>query len=289
MEKPIDFQERRKKFLNQNKAEIEIPTFMQNRNKETYTAKKEDRRRVQKNIKKNKKKILAKRIATVGLVGLIAFGGYKYYQDYQKENNSITLEQALDNGESLNSLKIDSSIENQLESIKEELSNNEMTNQELVELSTDINELQFDTLKTKLAKTLGVSEEDIKLYTKSVSRETGETYQSVEVQGGETYSKKELFKNNNTISDDISTYIKNIGEMQTLMGKMQKGDIDRNSIMKEYKSTIKEIDTMAAAKMSIDSKGNIRVDKINKKDLAKENDKTSREDKQIEDDGMELE
>ena len=46
MEKPIDFQERRKKFLNQNKAEIEIPTFMQNRNKETYTAKKEDRRRV---------------------------------------------------------------------------------------------------------------------------------------------------------------------------------------------------------------------------------------------------
>lgn len=286
MKNIIDFEERRKKFLKQNKAEIEIPTFMQKGKKEIYRGKKEQRRRAQKN-RNERKKTLARSAAIVLATGLIAFGGYKYYQDYQKENNAITLEQALDNGESLNSLKIDSSIETQLESIKEELSSNDITDQELINISTKINELQFDTLKTKLAKTLNVNEEDVKLYTKSVSKETGETYQSVEVQGGETYSKKDIFNRSNTISDDIATYIQNIGEMQTLMGKMQTGDIDRNSVMKEYKKTIREIDTMAASKMSIDGKGNIRVDKTNKKDLEK--DKTNKQDKQIEDDGMELE
>lgn len=294
MGKTINFEERRKKFVEQNREGIDIPNFMNNngtnRNKEVYKGKKENRRRVQTKNKKNRKRILAKRLATIGLVGLIAFGGYNYYKDYQQENNSITLEQALENGETLESLKIDSSIENQLDSIKNELSKNDMTNKELVGLSTRINELQFDTLKTKLSKTLGVSEEDIKLYTKIVSSQSGETYQSVEVEGRETYSKKELFKNNNTISDDIATYIENIGEMQALMGKMQTGDIDRNSMMKRYRETIKEIDTMAAAEMSIDSKGNISVEKINKKDLAKENEQTSKkENKQIEDDGIELE
>ena len=288
MGKTINFEERREKFLKRNRDGIEIPTFVQNRNKEVYKGKKEDRRRIQKKSKKNRKKILAKRIATIGLAGLIAFGGYNYYKDYQQENNSITLEQALDNGETLDSLKIDSSIEEQLEDIKEKLSNPDISNQELIQLSTRINELQFDTLKTKLAKTLSVDESDIKLYTGLVSKESGETYQSVEVKGGEIYSKKDLFTRKNTISNDIAEYIESIGNMQTAMGKMQTGDINRNNIMKEYKKIIREIDTMSAAKMSIDSKGNIRVDKINKKDLAKENDKTSREEKQIEDDGMEL-
>lgn len=298
MGKTINFEERRKKFVEQNREGIDIPNFMKNngtnRNKEVYKGKKENRRRVQTKNKKNRKRILAKRLATIGLVGLIAFGGYNYYKDYQQENNSITLEQALENGETLESLKIDSSIEERIKDIKEKLSNPDLSNQELIKLSIEINELQFDTLKTKLAKTLNVDESDIKLYTGLVSKESGETYQSVKVKGGETYSKEDLITDfvnkENTIDLNTAGYIEGIGNLMKFIGKSQEGNIDSDGIMKICKETIKEIDTMAAAEMSIDSKGNISVEKINKKDLAKENEQTSKkENKQIEDDGIELE
>lgn len=289
MGKTINFQEKRAEFLKQNKVDIEVPSFMQNTAREVYRGKKEQRKRLQRNKTKKRAKLM-KKIATLGLVGVLAFGGYKAYQTYQGANSSITLEEALNNGETLENLKIDTSIKNELESIKNELSQNEMTNQELLQLSTKINELQFDTLKTKLAKTLNVNEEDIKLYTDVVSNQTGETHESVEIKDGQIYNEKGLFDNSNTISSDITNYIKDIGEMQTLMGKMQTGDLDRNSIMKSYKSAINEIDQMAAAKMYIDGKGNISIQKENKKSLEKQENKDNiKEDNQISDDELGLE
>ena len=289
MGKTINFQEKRAEFLKQNKVDIEVPSFMQNTAREVYRGKKEQRKRLQRNKTKKRAKLM-KKIATLGLVGVLAFGGYKAYQTYQGANSSITLEEALNNGETLENLKIDTSIKNELESIKNELSQNEMTNQELLQLSTKINELQFDTLKTKLAKTLNVNEEDIKLYTDVVSNQTGETHESVEIKDGQIYNEKGLFDNSNTISSDITNYIKDIGEMQTLMGKMQTGDLDRNSIMKSYKSAINEIDQMAAAKMYIDGKGNISIQKENKKSLEKQENKDNiQEDNQISDDELGLE
>ena len=289
MGKTINFHEKRAEFLKQNKVDIEVPSFMQNMTREVYRGKKEQRKRLQRNKTKKRAKLM-KKIATLGLVGVLAFGGYKAYQTYQGANSSITLEEALNNGETLENLKIDTSIKNELESIKNELSQNEMTNQELLQLSTKINELQFDTLKTKLSKTLNVNEEDIKLYTDVVSNQTGETHESVEIKDGQTYNEKGLFDNSNTISSDITNYIKDIGEMQTLMGKMQTGDLDRNSIMKSYKSAINEIDQMAAAKMYIDGKGNISIQKENKKSLEKQENKDNiKEDNQISDDELDLE
>ena len=283
MGETIDFQEKRKEFLRQNKVDIEVPTFMQKQNREVYRASRKERERVQRHNSKRRRKALAKRLAIIGLVGLIAFGGYKGYQSYQEKNESITLEQALENGESLDTLKIDNSIKNELDSIKEELTGNNITNQELLQLSTKINNLQFDTLKTKLSKTLNVDESDITLHTGVVSNQTGETHESVQVQDGQTYVGKEIFNNTNTISYDISRYIKDIGEMQTLMGKMQTGDIDRNSIIKSYKSTIKEIEQMATSKMFVDDKGNISIQKLQKRDLEKEDNKIAKQDRQVDD------
>ena len=283
MGETIDFQEKRKEFLRQNKVDIEVPTFMQKQNREVYRASRKERERVQRHNSKLRRKAVAKRLATIGLVGLIAFGGYKGYQSYQEKNESITLEQALENGESLDTLKIDNSIKNELDSIKEELTGNNITNQELLQLSTKINNLQFDTLKTKLSKTLNVDESDITLHTGVVSNQTGETHESVQVQDGQTYVGKEIFNNTNTISYDISRYIKDIGEMQTMMGKMQTGDIDRNSIIKSYKSTIKEIEQMATSKMFVDDKGNISIQKLQKRDLEKEDNKIAKQDRQVDD------
>ena len=242
--------------------------------KERYTSKNNELKKV----RKTKRRL--KPWAKIALVGLIAFGGYKAYDIYstnQKENTPITLTQALENGDSLKDLKIDSSIKNELEEIKADLANKDISNSDLMALSTKINELQFDTIKTKLSKTLGAEESDITLSTGVESASEGTTRETVEVEGGKTYTNKELFKNENTIPSEISDYIKEIGDMQTLMGKLQEGDFNRNDILKEYKEAVKSIDQMAATKMTVDKKGNIYVEQIKQKDLKENNKETSRQ------------
>ena len=242
--------------------------------KERYTSKNNELKKV----RKTKRRL--KPWAKIALVGLIAFGGYKAYDIYstnQKENTPITLTQALENGDSLKDLKIDSSIKNELEEIKADLANKDISNSDLMALSTKINELQFDTIKTKLSKTLGAEESDITLSTGVESASEGTTRETVEVEGGKTYTNKELFKNENTIPSEISDYIKEIGDMQTLMGKLQEGDFNRNDILKEYKEAVKSIDQMAATKMTVDKKGNISVEQTKQKDLKENNKETSRQ------------
>ena len=242
--------------------------------KERYTSKNNELKK----LRKTKRRL--KPWAKIALVGLIAIGGYKAYDIYstnQKENTPITLTQALENGDSLKDLKIDNSIKNELEEIKADLANKDISNSDLMALSTKINELQFDTIKTKLSKTLGAEESDITLSTGVESASEGTTRETVEVEGGKTYTNKELFKNENTIPSEISDYIKEIGDMQTLMGKLQEGDFNRNDILKEYKEAVKSIDQMAATKMTVDKKGNIYVEQTKQKDLKENNKETSRQ------------
>lgn len=282
MGETVKFQEKRQEFLRKNKVELDVPKFAQEKNspsrkREVYRGSKEQRKRAQERNKRRRQKILAKRIGTIGLVGLIAFGGVKAVSEYNHNNAAITLEQALENGESLKTLKIDKSIEDELNEIKGKLANEEMSNEELIKLSTEINGLQFDNIKTKLSKTLKVDESDIELHTSVVSMQEGETYESVTVENGETYGKKGFLENKNTISDEISQYIKDIGKMQTLMGEIQSGDINRSDIFKEYKKAVKGIDQMAAAKMSVDEKGNITVEKTKVKELKENNKEKNKE------------
>ena len=242
--------------------------------KERYTSKNNELKK----IRKTKRRL--KPWAKIALVGLIFFKqktAYDIYSTNQKENTPITLTQALENGDSLKDLKIDSSIKNELEEIKADLANKDISNSDLMALSTKINELQFDTIKTKLSKTLGAEESDITLSTGVESASEGTTRETVEVEGGKTYTNKELFKNENTIPSEISDYIKEIGDMQTLMGKLQEGDFNRNDILKEYKEAVKSIDQMAATKMTVDKKGNISVEQTKQKDLKENNKETSRQ------------
>ena len=282
---------KREEFVKQ--YQVDVLPFMKDRKtrgakeKEVYKSKNNQLNKVRR--KRLKKPV--KRIATIGLAGLIAFGGYKAYSaynEYQKENTPITLDQALQNGESLESLKIDNTVKNELEDIKEELGKEDISNSDLMGLSIRINELQFDTIKTKLANTLGEEESDITLHTGVASE--GKTKESVEVKGGEKYTNKEFLKNENTISSEISDYIKEIGDMQGLMQELQEGDFKRDDILSKYKKLVKSTDQMAASKITVDKNGNISVEYTKVKDLKENNKETGKVNatREIDDDEMEL-
>ena len=261
-----------KEFRKSLQVEPQIAEFMtkeSKKQKETYTASKGT-------MKKAKRKVnwknTCKLIGEIGLAGLLAFGGYKAcqeYNEYKSQNTPITLEQAMKNGESLDELGIDKKIEKEIEDINNLLNKDEITNNEIIELSAKINNLQFDTIKTKLSNTLGVDEEDIKVFTDIVNN--GETTEErIEIKGGKIYTNKEFFKNSDTMTEDISNFIKDIGKIQGLMSDIQNKNMDRRECLKKYKQVMKNLDNFAAGKMTIDDKGNISMDYTKVSELDKE-------------------
>ena len=261
-----------KEFRKSLQVEPQIAEFMtkeSKKQKETYTASKGT-------MKKAKRKVnwknTCKLIGEIGLAGLLVFGGYKAcqeYNEYKSQNTPITLEQAMKNGESLDELGIDKKIEKEIEDINNLLNKDEITNNEIIELSAKINNLQFDTIKTKLSNTLGVDEEDIKVFTDIVNN--GETTEErIEIKGGKIYTNKEFFKNSDTMTEDISNFIKDIGKIQGLMGDIQNKNMDRRECLKKYKQVMKNLDNFAAGKMTIDDKGNISMDYTKVSELDKE-------------------
>lgn len=275
----ISFHDQKKEFLKNVKVEVDIPEFMKKRRTgdeiEQYTGKHNQMAKAINNRKKVKLTKSAKKLLKIGLAALIAFGGYKTYSEYsthKKENAPITLEEALENGETLKSLKIDGNVKNELEEVKQQLSDENITNRNLIELAPKIYNLQLDNLKTKLAMTLGVEEFDIHLHTNADPMDELETIEEIEVDGGETYSNISSSKNENTISKEISDYIIKTGDIETLIRQVQEGDFKRNDILKEYKEAVESIDQMAASKITIDKNGNISAEQTKVKDL-KENKK----------------
>jgi Tfp pilus assembly major pilin PilA len=134
----------------------------------------------------NKKKVAAVAAAVLAVGGTVK--GVDMYQNYQAQNTHITIEQALENGATLEKLGITKETEKEINSIDKMLENEDIENNELMKLAPRINSLQFDIIKEKLAKTLNVDKDDISLYTETADE--GKTAESVSIKNGEIFFKK---------------------------------------------------------------------------------------------------
>lgn len=239
-------------------------------------AKKEKSKRKLKRSKQQKKAIftgkLKRRIMALGLSAVALLGGYGLYSQYQQQNEPITLEQALENGENLDSLGIDNNILLEMQDIEKMLEKGNLTNEEIISLAPRISGLQFDMVKTKLSNILGVPENEIKLYTRPI--EEGKTRETIKTSNG-MYTNKDIFTYKNTIPSELSNYIKeDIGEMQDVMKKIQDGNINREEILEQYGEMIKNTSQLAASQMNVDEKGNITVEYTKVADLNKTSNQT---------------
>lgn len=212
----------------------------------------------------NNKKLNTKRVAAVATAGVLTVGGIavgaKKIMTPDTSENPIKIEEVAKNKSNLEKLGIDEKIVQNIISINEKLNDENITNKELIDLSVDINSLQFDVIKGKIAKTLGEDEEDIKLYSRGESE--GKTAQTIEV-SGKVYTEKDMFNRKDTIDEKIADYIKEVGSMQTLMQKLQNGDFNRDEVIKEYRDAMDSTEKVAAlAEISVDKYGNISMEEV---------------------------
>lgn len=271
MTKSMERQKRRKR-ANERKRQIRNGKRVKASKTKRDVMESENVRKTQmKNSKETKYKgNVKKKVVAFLLAGVTIAGGYNVaknvYNEYQQQNSPITLEQALEKGETLEILGINNNIVSEIQEIKTMLERDDLTNEEMIRLAPRISALQFDTAKTKLANTLGVSENDIKLYTRHA--EEGQTRETVETSNN-IYTNKDIFTYENTIPTEISNYIKEIASMQDTMQQLQEGNIDRKEILKKYNDKIENTSKFAATVIKVDEKGNISVKQTKVADLDK--------------------
>ena len=233
--------------------------------REKYAVPKTTKKTVKKAHKKSRIPKIAGRLLVAGLVGVAVFGGVKKYQEYKEyQNNRPALEDVLDDNITLEKLGLDDSIENKIEELKQRDIEN-LSNSELITLPEEINDVQFDIIKSKLSNVLGTYEGNIEVKQSVPNRV--EIYKDEELDKVFTEADKidEIInkigiKNGNLISPEIGKFISDIANMQTISEDITKGNINRDSIIKECKKSIENADKFAAEGMIKDGNSIKMVD-----------------------------
>ena len=123
----------------------------------------------------------------------------------------------------------------------------------------------MDTLKEKLAKALGVSEENITLapnYSWSANEQS--TASIIVTRDGEEtiYNTGDFLDWNNNISNEIRDGILNLGNTQTVNSMVRSGEFDRAEAIEQYRSGVDSASEIALKQMNIDENGNISLEEM---------------------------
>lgn len=297
MEELSSYKDRRREFVKPIQYEIQVPNIKRkdqemSRGKmqstpERYTVKKVEKEKVKNRTKQQRKaakrKVMRNRAIAVALAGLVSFGGIKVYQNYKDSKNTITLEQALENGETIESLGLDEKVsitlkqdskddeiveigvDTELERLNKKMQQN-LTYQELTELVKELVEFQRIVAKSKVKDVLNRdSITGISLHPAEGDRGA---YIITPV-GNYESSFISKISGEETISSEIANYINAIGRMQDIQKDMENGNISKSKVMEVYKDALEETSKFAAGKMELDEKGDIIMEKTKVSELEK--------------------
>ena len=223
---------------------------------------------------RRKKTHLRGKMALLGLVGAITLGatGIHNYTN-RPQNQPITLEQALENGKTLKDLNVSEEIRYELMNIQQYLENEEISNTELINMASQIEELQKNVITNKTADLLGVEPGDIIVDT-IVGDKSEAPVERIQVkinEKGETpiYIRGDFMDlvKENTISAEISDFIKQMDKMKELEKQLEDKNLKREDVIEEYRETIDIVSKFAAGEMKIDENGNITIEQIKQKDI----------------------
>lgn len=213
------------------------------------------------------------------VLGLV--GGLKGNDSYANANVNLqsenTLEEVVKNDDTLEMLGINRETAEEIQKLQAELSSEEIENlsdSDLLSLGERVESVQMDTIKEKLSKTLGVSEDEITVTPDySWGSRTNKGYVTVTKDGEETvYNLGDFLDGNNNISQEISDSIINLGNTQTVNSKVKDGEFDRDGAIEQYRSGVDDASRIAIKEMTIDGNGNISLEEMD--DLIQNNGRT---------------
>ena len=163
-----------------------------------------------------------------------------------------TLKSAISSGETLKTLGIDENIQAKLIRLQEKMNSGNLTNQEIIEMAPEINNLCFDISRSKLSNALGVREEGISF---EENFEDGITRPKIVVKTA--YSKdvyhEESILNKNTFPKEISKEIEDIKAIQEIIQEVQNGNFNRDYVLNKYATILQDTENLAASPLKLEN------------------------------------
>lgn len=263
-----------REYVRENKAVgdnggIQVPQFVKSRKNNSYEQAYENREKIHKKyknsgkkikgVKKSKRKYKGKALAMWGLSALLTIGGItgaKSYVDYSKNNAPITLEQALENGETAESLQINEDTLKEIQALQKQLEEKDIDVNDLQNIGNDIYDLQRGIIKSKIAEQLDINKEAITLVSENG---TTDSIESIKI-------KKEYGKDNyveiseEALPKDVENYIKSIARTQINIENVEKGEFNKTKIIKAYKEILEGASEFAGGDLKIEAKKDILDD-----------------------------
>lgn len=258
-----------REYVRENKAVgdnggIQVPQFVKSRKNNSYEQAYENREKIHKKyknsgkkikgVKKSKRKYKGKALAMWGLSALLTIGGItgaKSYVDYRKNNAPITLEQALENGETAESLQINEDTLKEIQALQKQLEEKDIDVNDLQNIGNDIYDLQRGIIKSKVASQMNVKPEDITLKSYYEASDDSEI-ESIKIAG--EYKSEPILILEDKLPKEVENYISSIVNTQIQMGKVENGEFNKGKIIKEYKEALEESSEFAAGDLKIETK-----------------------------------
>lgn len=215
-------------------------------------AEREYKKRVLKKAASKKKMTFKGKATAIGLAALLTVGGVgalKSYTDYKENSRPITLEQALDTGKTPESLNIDEDTLETIQDLDTRLQRNDIDVKELIEIGADLEALQFDVVKSKIAEEAGVSQENIKVYS-NIADKNEPTVETIDIE--REYSKDKIPER--LIPKQVEEYIATIANTQANNNNVRNGEFDKDKVIKRYQKTLETTSEFAAGNLTIEFK-----------------------------------
>ena len=211
--------------------------------------------------KRRKTKALRKTFRTLLAAGLVTISAYGVNENYIKP---VTLQEALDAGESLENLGLNEDILSGLEEIQSSLLiKDELSKDEIKKLGTNLENIELDVIKEKIGNAL-----DTDSFITTTPR-NGASLESTISFYDEKSDKDKILVENKDYDSEIGGYIERIASLQIANDAYAHGGNSREDILKIYEKCLKETEKFASSKITVNENGKMKFNKTTKADLEK--------------------
>lgn len=235
---------------------------------------------------KNMPKRISLRVAAALLAAGVGIGGVTVL-GHVDTKPSISITQMEQSGKDLSSLGLQDDTMQLMQKYDEifddmDLSSLDMTDNNVIDMINEVERLNFNVVKDKIADKIGKERNDVKLYYR-FEKGDGKYITSIVVNEGKpdkaTYTNAETFMlgigRKNYIPEKVSDLILQLRDYDGLIQNLKDDKISKVNAIKELRKKYDKITEFATSELEIDQKGNFSV-----KDFNGENNTIDKEDYQ---------
>lgn len=218
--------------------------------------------------KLNRKFLLA--LGAAGIAGLAVFGGCQVFKDSQKVNNGITIEEALNNPNTLETLGLDENTAKGIAELKDKVANiDELSDEEIQDLIVEVRDQYLNMIKDKLADVYNVNSDVVQILPENDMIDP-DSYAYDTRQLASVIVNGEVVAEGDQIPQDLKDYFKECEYAQTNVDNYvveAEENYNRENSIEALKEDMVNIEKMGSTEITLKEDGSLNTYLVTVKDV----------------------